>query len=63
MSCPYCDTDLSDMENHDNMYQWSTCPVCQNQVWLDYDEQCTDDFDECWEIWEWLKEEKDYGTK
>jgi hypothetical protein len=51
------------MENHDNMYQWSTCPVCQNQVWLDYDEQCTDDFDECWEIWEWLKEEKDYGTK
>jgi Zn-finger nucleic acid-binding protein len=47
MECPYCNHDLSEHRNFDAIYEWHTCPNCNNQVWLDYEE---------WGIWIFLTE-------
>lgn len=58
MDCPYCKEDLFKLENFDNIYKYHECPSCKNQVWLDYEEDYIEETGDCWEYWNWLKEEK-----
>lgn len=56
MECPYCNHDLLRLEIYDNIDMSIECPKCQKSLILKYDEDCTEDFDECWDIWWWIKE-------
>ena len=51
MNCSYCQEDLTELETHDNIYAWHTCPNCGCSIWLDYDET----WDECEVFFEWIK--------
>jgi hypothetical protein len=57
MNCPKCNTDLSELENYDNINQFHNCLECGVDLYLDYDEWCAEDYSECWDLFEWkLKE-------
>ena len=53
MNCPHCNNDLSELETYDNILKAHECPQCHNDIWLEYDEFCLEDFSECWDEWTW----------
>lgn len=53
MGCPKCDYDLSDLENFDNINQEHYCLGCGILLFLDYDEWCDEDYDDCYDMFEW----------
>jgi hypothetical protein len=57
MDCPKCEHDLSKFENYDNMHGFLLCPGCNEKLFLDYEEDCLEDYSECWDIWSWLTSE------
>lgn len=58
MFCPYCNNDLSELENFDNIGD-NECPKCNNYLHLEYDEWCIENEEgclDCYDMWYWLKE-------
>lgn len=53
MNCPHCNNDLFELETYDNIGKAHECPQCNNDSILEYEEYCTDDFEECWDWWSW----------
>ena len=53
--CPYCETNLSEFENYDDIYEWHECPNCHQSIWLDYHEYWNEDSYEEWGVWTFNK--------
>lgn len=58
MNCPHCKNDMSEYEVFSNIERAHECPKCHNDIWLEYDEYCSEDFEECWGEWNWIIIEK-----
>ena len=53
MNCPKCHHDLSNYEQYDNMYCFLICPGCSEKLFLDYYEDCSEDYLECYDVYTW----------
>ncbi len=53
MNCPKCNHDLSELEIYDNINIHHNCLGCGIELYLDYDEWCSEDYSECWDLFEW----------
>ena len=55
MACPHCNNDLKDKEILDNIFTWTKCPKCFNEVWLDYNVVWNELKTKTIEIFQWVK--------
>ena len=55
MACPHCNNELKEKEILDNIFTWSKCSKCFNEVWLDYDVIYDMTQDKNIEIYKWFK--------
>jgi hypothetical protein len=54
MKCPKCKHELSELENFDNINDHHNCIGCGVELYLTYDEWCSEDYSECWDLFEWI---------
>jgi len=48
MNCPNCNYDLFELEVYSNINESHNCPKCNTELLLEYEEQCSEDFEDCW---------------